>query len=217
MPTRAAPTADLERVSDATGRFLLAVSRLSDEEVAGPSALPGWTVGHVLTHVARNADSHVRRAEAAVRGEVVDQYPGGFEGRESEIDQGAARSVRALLDDLSTSSAALTTAWSRVPDDAWGRISRDVGGRERPLSALPGRRWQELEVHVVDLGTAGTYRDWPADFVAVWLPRLEAGAGGRLSRGGALPGAGSLDDRERLAWLYGRARPPGFPELAPWS
>ncbi|MGA0355459.1 MAG: maleylpyruvate isomerase N-terminal domain-containing protein, partial [Ilumatobacteraceae bacterium] len=24
-----------------------------------PSRLPGWSVGHILTHLARNADSHV--------------------------------------------------------------------------------------------------------------------------------------------------------------
>ena len=30
------------------------------------------------------------------------------------------------------------------------------------------------EVHLVDLGIGVTYRDWPADFVAAWLPRLRA-------------------------------------------
>ncbi len=185
--------------------------------MAGPSLLPGWTVGHVLTHVARNADSHLRRAEAAERGEVVDQYPGGFEGRAAEIGQGAARPAGALLDDLSSSSAALAAAWDGMPEGAWAHITRDVGGRERPLSALPGRRWQELEVHLVDLRTPVTYRDWPAEFVAVWLPRLEAGAGDRLTPGGTMPDVGAVDDRQRLAWLYGRTRPPGFPELCPWS
>ncbi|MET0910545.1 MAG: maleylpyruvate isomerase N-terminal domain-containing protein, partial [Ilumatobacteraceae bacterium] len=42
-----------------------------------PSLLPGWTRGHVLTHIARNADSFVRLLEAAGRGEVVTQYAGG--------------------------------------------------------------------------------------------------------------------------------------------
>jgi maleylpyruvate isomerase len=33
-----------------------------------PSRLPDWTVGHVLTHLARNADSMVRVLAAAERG-----------------------------------------------------------------------------------------------------------------------------------------------------
>jgi maleylpyruvate isomerase len=185
--------------------------------VAGPSLLPGWTVGHVLTHVARNADSHVRRAEATRRGEVVEQYPGGFEGRAAEIEQGAARGAGAILDDVATSSAALRAVWSRLPEEVWARITRDVGGRERPLSSLPGRRWQELEVHLVDLGTGVTYRDWPDGFVGAWLPRLEASAMDRLPSGSPMPDVSSLDDRQRLAWLYGRAHPLGLPVLAPWS
>ena len=34
---------------------------------AAERKLEGWTVGHVLTHLARNADSHVRMLEAAAR------------------------------------------------------------------------------------------------------------------------------------------------------
>ncbi len=211
------PVADLGWVFDATERFFEVASGLSDADVAAPSLLPGWTVGHVLTHVARNADSHVRRAEAAMQGEVVDQYPGGFEGRAADIERGAGRGSSAILADLSTSSAALAATWSRVPEEAWARLTRDVGGRERPLSALPARRWQELEVHRVDLGTGVTHRQWPAEFVAVWLPRLEAGARDRLAPGATWPDTGSLDERDRLAWLYGRIRPAGFPPLAPWS
>ena len=43
--------------------------------------LPEWSVGHVMTHLARNAEAMVRRVEAATRGEVIDQYAGGVEGR----------------------------------------------------------------------------------------------------------------------------------------
>jgi maleylpyruvate isomerase len=211
------PTADLERVAEATRRFLEAVGALSGADMAGPSLLPGWTVGHVLTRVARNADSHVRRAEAASRGEVIDQYPGGSGGRAAEIEAGAGRSADAILVDLVSSSAGLASAWDRVPSDAWSRLTRDVGGHERPLSALPGRRWQELEVHLVDLDIGVTYADWPDEFVATWLPLVEASAPRRLPRGKAAPDASGLDHRLRLAWLYGRAHPPGYPELASWG
>ena len=69
----------------------MAIERLSDDDVRSPSLLPEWTVGHVLSHVARNADSHRERAEAAAAGEVVEQYVGGYAGRAAAIELGAVR------------------------------------------------------------------------------------------------------------------------------
>lgn len=160
----------LTRVRDAQERFAAAIEHLTDADVSRPSLLPAWTVGHVLAHVARNADSHVRRTEAAARGEVVDQYPGGMEGRAEEIEDGAHRGASVLRSDVAVSAEALDGAWRSTPTEVWRRTTRDVGGRERPLHRLPWRRWQELEVHVVDLDVGVTHRHWPLDFVAEWLP-----------------------------------------------
>jgi maleylpyruvate isomerase len=215
----AAPEVDIARVEDAQRRFLEAVADLDDEVMERPSLLPDWTVAHVLTHVARNADSHVRRAEAARRGETIDQYPGGYAGRAAEIDAGAQRPANAVLEDVHESAARLRDAWAALPDPAWSVVTRDIGGRERPLSALPARRWQELEVHVVDLGTGVTYRQWPDEFVRAWLPRLRSDLAARLPdrNGSAIPAPGSLDERDELAWLYGRLRRDDLPALTPWA
>jgi maleylpyruvate isomerase len=217
VTTAAIPERDLAHVGDAHRRFLDVIGGFDDADVGRPSRLPGWTVGHVLAHVARNADSHRRRAEAATRGEVIDQYPGGYEGRAAEIERSAGRTGPEIVDDVVTSGEALHDAWRQVPPTAWDVVSRDVSGRERPLHRLPGRRWQELEVHVVDLGTAVTHRDWPDEFVAVWLPAVRATASTRLPAGVSLPTPGVLDDRDELAWLYGRLPRPDLPELAPWG
>jgi maleylpyruvate isomerase len=211
------PKADLRRVEDAQARFLDTLRELSDDDVERLSGLPEWTVGHVLTHVARNADSHCRRSHAAARGEVVEQYAGGYAGRAAEVEFGARRSARELVDDVRTSSDALRTVWRDLPDAAWTRLTLDVGGRERPLNLLPARRWQELEVHVVDLGVGRTHRDWPDEFVQSWLPLLRAGAEARLPEGARLPEPGVVDERDELAWLYGRLRRSDLPELAPWG
>lgn len=212
-----APHEDLRRVRDAQRRFLAAIGGLRDADVAASSNLPDWTVGHVLTHVARNADSHWRRAEAAGRGEVVDQYPGGYATRAAEIEAGAHRTAAALRADVETSAEAMEAAWQRVPEDAWMNVTRDVGGRARPLRELPSRRWQELEVHVVDLGVGITHRDWPEDFVTVWLPQLRRGAAARLPSAAMLPETGRLDERDELAWLYGRLQRADLPTLTPWG
>ncbi len=213
----AIPEGDLARVDDAEERFVAVIRDLDDAALRAPSRLPGWTRAHVLAHVARNADSHRRRADAAIRGEMVDQYPGGFAGRAAEIDRDAARPAPVILDDVVTSAAAMRDAWRRVPPERWDVVSRDVSGRERPLHTLPARRWQELEVHVVDLDVGVTHRDWPPEFVTSWLPALRATAPGRLPAGARLPPPGMLDERDELAWLYGRLDRPDLPELAPWG
>src|ERR1700676_2159002 len=114
-----APSDLLERVADAQGRFEVAIAELDDGRATRPSGLPQWTVGHVLTHVARNADSHVRRAEGAVLGEVVDQYRGGYEGREREIAAGASRNARTLVADVRESAERLRLTWRDLPAPAW--------------------------------------------------------------------------------------------------
>jgi maleylpyruvate isomerase len=211
------PAEDLRRVADAQRRFETAIASLDDAEVRRSSRLPGWTIGHVLTHVARNADSHVRRAEAAGRGEPVDQYAGGWEGRNADIEIGAGRGAAELIADVHQSAARLDVAWQQVPESAWSAVSRDVGGRERVLRDLPGRRWQELEVHLVDLGIGVTHRDWPEAFVSVSLPRLRESRSERLAPGAEPPAPGALDPRDELAWLYGRLERADLPPIVPWG
>ena len=206
---------DFRRVEDAQARFEALIAGLTDADARRASLLPGWTVGHLLTHVARNADSHTRRSEAAGRGEVVEQYPGGFEGRAAEIEAGSARSASELVGDVRTSATRLAETWRGLPDAAWSMTTRDVGGRERPLSALVDRRWQELEVHAVDLGLGTTHRDWPEAFVAAFLPRVRETLPARLGPGTDAPA--DLDERDELAWLYGRLTRPDLPILLPWS
>ncbi|HEV2311022.1 MAG TPA: maleylpyruvate isomerase family mycothiol-dependent enzyme [Acidimicrobiia bacterium] len=208
---------DRGHVRAAQQRFNATVGELTEAEARRPSLLSDWTVGHVLTHVARTADSHRRRADGAIEGRVVDQYPGGFEGRAAEIDEGADRPAVVLVADVRESAEALESAWDRVPASAWGQISRDVSGTERALRELPARRWQELEVHAVDLGLGVGYDDWDDAFVATWLERLRRTMLTRLPAGASAPPPGRLEPRAELAWLYGRLRRPDLPVLRPWA
>jgi maleylpyruvate isomerase len=208
---------DRAHVRAAQQRFNAAIADLTDRDARQPSRLPDWSVGHVLAHVARNADSHRRRADAAIAGRVVDQYPGGFAGRAAEIDAGAGRPAAALIADVRESADTLEAAWDRVPPDAWDQRSRDVSGTERSLRALPSRRWQELEVHGVDLGLGVDYADWDDAFVTSSLARLRPTLAARLPTGASAPSAGQLDARAELAWLYGRLQRPDLPVLGPWA
>ncbi len=208
---------DLAHMAEAEARLLDAVAGLDDQTVGSSSLLSGWTIGHLLTHLARNADSHRRRTAAAIEGVVVDQYPGGMDERTTEIETGAGRSAAALRADLAESSALMQEAWAVVPDHAWAGITRDATGKERRLDELPGRRWQEVEVHLVDLGIGPTYRDWPDAFVDARLPMMRADLPSRLPVGAAAPSPGSIDARDELAWLYGRLDRSDLPVLGPWQ
>jgi maleylpyruvate isomerase len=150
------------------------VESLTEEQARGPSLLPDWSVAHLLTHLARNADSVVRRVEGAARGEVVAQYPGGHAGRAAEIEAGASRPVRELVDDVVSSSAKVDDAFRSLPAEAWDRLSRSVSGDEQPVSVLPFNRWREVEVHLVDLGLGYQPVDWPDALIEAWLPQLLA-------------------------------------------
>src|SRR6476661_9592554 len=75
----------------AHARLLADIADLDNATARGASLLPHWTRGHVLTHLARNADSNTGMFRAAQRGEVVFQYPGGADQRTGDIEAGAGR------------------------------------------------------------------------------------------------------------------------------
>jgi maleylpyruvate isomerase len=197
----AAPHREIAGCAASHGRLLEALAGLGDEVARRPSLLPGWTVGHVLAHVARNADSVVRRLEAAARGEVVEQYAGGPEGRAAEIEAGAGRPADELVADVQVTAKAVEAAFARMPEDAWGHITRTVSGSEIPARDLARSRWREVELHHVDLGLGYVPADWPADLVAADLP---------VALGTLAP---RTDPAALLAWAVGRGP---APELSPW-
>ena len=182
---------------------------LTDEMVRRPSRLPDWTVGHVLTHLARNADSYTRLTMAAENGESVDQYPGGATGRNADIDAGAVRAARDQIADLRRSVYELEGAWA-VARDAWFGRGRLMSGHEVPISELPLRRWREVEVHTGDLGLRELGLDgpesWSTDYVRHDLAVMTMQWKSRGSMGLTdLPTAVvARPAHERLAWLLGR-------------
>ena len=182
---------------------------LTDEMVRRPSRLPDWTVGHVLTHLARNADSYTRLTMAAESGESVDQYPGGATGRNADIEAGAVRTARDQIADLRRSVYELEGAWA-VARDAWFGRGRLMSGHEVPISELPLRRWREVEVHTGDLGLRELGLDgpelWSTDYVRHDLAVMTMQWKSRGSMGMTdLPAPVlRLEPPRRLAWLLGR-------------
>jgi maleylpyruvate isomerase len=191
--------------------LLAAVDELSDAQARLPSLLPGWTVGHVLTHLARNADSLVRMIEGAELGKVVPQYPS-VEARNSDIEAGSGRSAHALVSDLRRSIWKLEATWASTSVAAWSGHGANSSGR-MAITDLPFRRWGETVVHHSDLGLGYLPAEWPAEFVRLELRRLTMLWNSRRPMGMAeLPAAAlQLDERTRLLWLLGRVAVPDLP------
>ncbi|WP_051466485.1 maleylpyruvate isomerase family mycothiol-dependent enzyme [Actinomadura oligospora] len=162
---RAAMLAAIEAGAD---RLAKSVAGLGDAELRAASGLPGWTRGHVATHVARNADSLWNLLEWARTGEKVPQYPS-MEAREEGLRAGAGRGTGELVDDLRTSAERFAEQTRTLSEAAWDFRVQGLVGPEMPAWFVLHRRWREVEVHHVDLAAGYGPADWPADYVRAEL------------------------------------------------
>lgn len=198
---------DLETLDAATARLALTCADVDDETARRPSLLPGWSVGHVLTHVARNADGMVNLVTWAVTGEPTRMYPSS-EARGEAIEAGAGRRAAELVADVGDSAARLRQALDRLVDAGPEALDRLLvfgapppgTAPDTPARTLPYARIRELEIHHVDLGLPSyTPADWPAPFVERTLLFVH-GRSGPVDVVG-LP-------HEVLAWRLGRGAGP---------
>ena len=214
----------LDLLDAQTALLLATVDSLSDAVLAQPSALPGWSRGHVLGHIAGNAEGLGRRARSVIDGVPRAMYESP-ETRDADIAWRSQRSlaqhrlaVAATHDDLMRDLTALPAA--RLGDEIELR-----GGLTIRVGDLPLMRLQEVSIHHSDLGTGGyTWMDWPPELADWALPRatrmfaargefpvawLEAD-GRRLvlsdADGPGLRGSSV----EVLAWITGRASGSGL-------
>lgn len=205
---------ELERVESAHAALVAHLDEMAGTAAGDPtvpSNLPGWTRGHVLTHLARNADSFVRVLRAAEHGDEVTRYAGGVAGRNADIARGAGRSWAELVDDVRTSAAALETRMRA--QTRWDLASPSTEGERVPHALIPSRRLREVNVHHVDLGDAGyTAEKWPADYVREELRLLEMVWNARRPMGatGLPEPARRAPPLTRLLWLMGRVEIDGL-------
>ncbi|MGW0733028.1 maleylpyruvate isomerase family mycothiol-dependent enzyme [Streptomyces sp. NPDC002851] len=228
-----APDDVVLRVSQAHARVLELVDQLDDQQKDAASALPGWSRGHVLKHLADNARAFERQARAALQGKVVDMYDGGQAGRDQSIGRGAAHPLAELHEELQLAQHALEVTWSRLTTADWQRAVRF---RHATVLDTALARWREAEIHAVDLQVGYHPRDWPVDFARHTLDFLadRAPVGTRLSlratdeeftqvlgEGAPVEVSGAV--RDLAAWMAGRSidghlstTSPHLPELRPW-
>ncbi|MEV7235432.1 maleylpyruvate isomerase family mycothiol-dependent enzyme [Streptomyces sp. NPDC051020] len=148
---------DLAAVREATDRLLGATVKMDDLTAAEPSRLPGWSRGHVLAHLSRNADALVNVLQG--RPMYADS-----ETRDRDIERDAPRPLTEQLADLRESAARFLAAAAEPAD--WSRTVTLRNGVTDSASRVPFRRWVEIELHHVDLGIGYELENLPDEFVA---------------------------------------------------
>ena len=146
---------DLASVRDATERVLSDAAGLDNVSAAEPSRLPGWSRGHVLAHLARNADALVNVLEGRPMYATADV-------RDSDIERDAPRPLDVQLADVRESGARFQDAGAAPAD--WSRTVELRNGVVDTASRVPFRRWAEVELHHVDLGIGYELEDLPEEF-----------------------------------------------------
>ena len=188
---------DLESVRAATERLLTAAAKRDNAAVTQSSRLPGWSRGHVLAHLSRNADALVN----VLRGQPM--YSSA-EARDADIERDAPRPLDVQLADLRDSAARFQEAGAEPAD--WSRTVELRNGVTDAAARVPFRRWVEVELHHVDLGIGYELEDLPGEFTEREIVFLTE----RFTGHPDVP-ATSLADGTH-AWSTGRAA--GAPEVS---
>ena len=165
------------RVAGATSLLHTSAERMSDQQAREPSLLPGWSRGHLLTHLARNADG-LRNLLIWARTGVPKPFYRDLDERSEAIERGAGRSAAELLADLDGAAAALDAEAPRLPEAAWAVHVSGVTGEEHPAWYALWRRLTEVEIHHVDLGVGYDPADWPEAFATYCLEQTAASFAG---------------------------------------
>lgn len=213
----------LRQLSTATDALVDGIGGLTDAGVGRPSLLPGWTRGHVLTHLARNAEGGTRLLGWARTGVASYEYES-VAARAEAIEDGAGRRAVVLLADVSAASAAFAEAAAVMPADAWQHMVTWTTGQRTPAGQIVESRLAEVLIHHVDLDAGFGPGHWPPVFVHEMLgvtvsalnerslaaqpARLRAadtGYGYQLGGDAADAVQISGTEADLLAWLLGRS------------
>lgn len=204
---------------------------LTEESVRAPSPLPGWSRGHVLSHIEGVGLALARQARYARRGQWIDVYDGGRPGRDAAIEAGHRRSAPQFAAALGAALDEVEASWAAVGPDDW---ARPVRYRDGVLLDAGLAWWRELEIHTVDLDLGPAFADWSPEFAAhaaeFLAPRIPQGLRLTVTAPDGTPlfahGAGTPVDvtgtlQDLAAWLAGRhpsAPLTGdpLPVLGPW-
>ncbi len=156
--------AHLEELAEASRRLVRTVDGMAEQAYAEPSRLPGWTRGHVVAHLALNAEGLAGALRGLTEGRSVPMYAS-QEARDGDIAELGTARPETIRGRLLGGVTDFTDAVAAVPEEAWGvEIDRTPGARAFKAGAAVGMRHREVEIHHADLGLGFSHREWPPSF-----------------------------------------------------
>lgn len=161
-------TENLALLDAETQRLLATCARITDADRA--SLCQGWTVAHVLTHVARNADALVNMVLTAVDGQERAVYASA-EQRDADIEQGARRPLPEIVEDVKTSARRFREHAQALTGPAGDTPVRTRTGNTVAGHQVIAMRILEVVFHHVDLEDGYTFDDADPAWVARTLRR----------------------------------------------
>lgn len=154
------PDEPLKWMSEGFDYFAARLGKLEDDQLAEPSALPGWTRKHVIAHLGFNARAVGRLVRWAQTGQKTPMYPSP-NARAEEIAEGAQWNGERLRRFVRDEQGALSDALNALDNIAWTAKVVTGQGRTVPASELPWMRTREVWIHALDLGVGGSFDDFP--------------------------------------------------------
>lgn len=234
---RGVPDRHINAVRQATDVLYEVVEELDQAAVRGQSLLPGWTRGHVITHLARNADALVNLLTWARTGVEHQAYTSRAD-RDADIEEGARRILQVIKADLDSACVRFENACREMPPHSWRSEVVAPKGATIPASQVPLFRLREVWIHLIDLDYGVGFADLPADFVEEFLDDAVEQFAGRVDpfsievalpdgtqriwtvSGPASRSSVSGSASAVLGWLTGRTDGSGLrgelPELPEW-
>ncbi|MGX1549237.1 maleylpyruvate isomerase family mycothiol-dependent enzyme [Streptomyces adustus] len=160
--------ADMDLLLDETrasvARVCVGLGSLTGLQAREPSALPGWSRGHVITHLARSADVY-RWLPALARTGTEPGPRADAAVLDRALREGAERSAGELAADLRGSLDRLLDEAQSTPTEHWFVLVTALAGWRHPAWFTLQRCRRELETHHVDLDLGYTTADWPSGYV----------------------------------------------------
>jgi maleylpyruvate isomerase len=219
-------------------QFVARLAQVDDAELSAPSALPGWTGRHILSHVGHNARAVGRLAHWAATGEPTPMYAGPT-ARAAEISLGAGWEPERLRSFVVVEQDALAAALEKLDVGQWASEVVTAQGRQVTAAALPWLRTRELWIHAADLHGLADFSSFPPallDELIVDILGFRRDARGetlhvRPTDRGAIPPFGGQEPpvwiegraADLVRWLTGRgvsnlraSDHSGLPTLGPW-
>lgn len=168
MTNRAA--ANLALLDTETARLLATVTDLDQPDLARDTLCRGWTVAHVLTHLARNADALLNLVRWAADGRERAAYPSEAE-RDAAIAEGAQRPLDEIIEDLRVTAERFRQEADVLTGEAGEAVVRSRTGTPVTGTQVIAMRVLEVVFHHVDLGLGYTFDDADPAWVLRTLQR----------------------------------------------